>query len=230
MNLLLRDYPEEERPRERMQKYGVKALSNSELIAILFRTGSKEQSVKYLADSLLSRYSSINELKSITLPELLKIKGLGLAKSANLIAALELGKRVYEESNISPKLKLNSSEEVYKHFSSLIKDELQEHFLVIYLDNHGRYITHKILFIGTIDKSIINPREIIKEALLINASLLVIMHNHPSGIVTPSTSDDEATRSIVNASNLFNITLLDHIIVGGNKYYSYLEEKRIQHV
>ena len=227
--MILRDYPEEERPRERLQKYGVKALSNSELIAILFRTGTKESHVKNLADTILSNYSSISELKNISLPELLKIKGLGLAKSANLIAALELGKRVYECSNINPKLKLSSSEEVYKRFAPLIRDELQENFLVIYLDNHSRYIAHKILFIGTIDKSIINPREIVKEALLVNASLLIIMHNHPSGIVTPSISDDEATRSIVDASNLFNITLLDHIIVGGNKYYSYLEEKRIQY-
>lgn len=226
---LLKDWPEEERPRERMQKYGVKALSNSELLAILLRTGTKEHNVKYLADSILSNFNSIKEFKNISLPELLKIKGLGLAKSANLLAALELGKRVYDENAPSFKLKITNSEDAYRHFSTLIKDELQENFLVIYLDNHERYITHKILFVGTIDKSIINPREVVKQALLINASLIIIMHNHPSGIVTPSKSDDEATVSIINASNLFNITLLDHIIVGGNKYYSYLEEKRIQH-
>ena len=228
--LLLKDYPKEDLPRERMQKYGVKALSNSELIAILFRTGSKDNNVKVIAESILSNYTSIKDLKNISLPELLKIKGLGIAKSTNLIAALELGKRVYESSSIEPQIKICNSNDAYQNFAILIEDEMQENFLVIYLDNHQRYITYKILFKGTIDKSIVNPREIVKEALLINATRIIIMHNHPSGVLTPSEADDISTKAIVNACNLFNITLLDHIIVGNKKYYSYLEEKRIQYV
>lgn len=230
MSNRLRDYLKEELPRERMQKYGVKALSNSELIAILLRTGTKDENVKSLADSFLSSFNSIKDLKNISVQELMQIKGFGVAKSTNLIAALELGKRVYEEGNIEPQIKIYNSVDAYNNFANLIKDEMQENFLVIYLDNHQRYITHKILFKGTIDKSIINPREIIKEALLINATRIIIMHNHPSGITTPSVSDDETTKSIAEAASLFGITLLDHIIVGNSNYYSYLEEKRIQYV
>lgn len=222
-------YQKEELPRERLQKYGVKALSNSELIAILLNTGFKENNVKSLADSVLSNYNTIKDLRNVSQRELMKIKGLGIAKSANLIAALELGKRVYEESNISLRIKITNALDAYKHFGAIIKNELQENFLVIYLDNHQRYLTHKILFIGTIDKSIINPREIVKEALLINATRLIIMHNHPSGITTPSISDDDSTKSIAEAASLFNIILIDHIIVGGSSFYSYVDEKRIQH-
>ena len=226
----LNNYPKEELPRERIQKYGVKALSNSELIAILLHTGSKDKNVKALAESILSNCKSIKDLKNANIYELMNIKGLGIAKSANLIAALELGKRVYDESNIKPQIKIYNAIDAYKNFSSLIKDEQQEHFLVLYLDNHQRYITHKILFIGTIDKSLVNPREVIKEAILINATRLIIMHNHPSGITTPSASDDETTKQIAESANLFNIKLLDHIIVGNDNYYSYMEEKRIQYV
>ena len=146
MSILLKDLPKEDLPRERLQKYGVKNLSNAELIAILLRTGTHEKSVKTLAENILSKYESIRDMRDLSIPELTKIKGMGLAKSTNLIAALELGKRVYEEESISREIKIHNSVDAYRYFASLIKDERQEHFLAIYLDNHQRYITHKIPF------------------------------------------------------------------------------------
>lgn len=226
---ILNYYQKEELPRERMQKYGIKALSNSELIAIILNTGTKDNNVKTLSETILSNYNTIKDLKYVTQNELMKIKGLGISKSAKLLASLELGKRVYEEKTLVPKIKIYNAKDAYNYFSSLIKDELQENFLVIYLDKHQRYLTDKILFIGTIDQSIVNPREIIKEALLVNATRIIIMHNHPSGITKPSNADDNTTRTIAEAASLFNIVLIDHIIVSNHNYYSYVDEKRIEH-
>lgn len=229
MNVLLKDLPKSDLPRERLVKYGVSALSNEELITILLRTGTKNVSAKTLASNVLAYTKDISDLKNITLRDLNKIKGMGTAKSTNILAALELGRRVYEEYRIEDKIKITNAIDAYRYFSKLIEEDTQENFMVIYLDNQSQYISHKLLFKGTLNQSIVHPREVIKEALLINSNKLILMHNHPSGINTPSHSDDEVTKSIIEAGYIFSIKVLDHIIVGKNDYYSYQEEGRIKY-
>lgn len=229
MNVLLKDLPKSDLPRERLVKYGVSALSNEELITILLRTGTKNVSAKTLSSNVLAYTKDISDLKNITLRELNKIKGMGTAKSTNILAALELGRRVYEEYRIEDKIKITNAIDAYRYFSKLIEEDTQENFMVIYLDNQSQYISHKLLFKGTLNQSIVHPREVIKEALLINSNKLILMHNHPSGINTPSHSDDEVTKSIIEAGYIFSIKVLDHIIVGKNDYYSYQEEGRIKY-
>lgn len=229
MNVLLKDLPKSDLPRERLVKYGVSALSNEELITILLRTGTKNVSAKTLSSNVLAYTKDISDLKNITLRDLNKIKGMGTAKSTNILAALELGRRVYEEYRIEDKIKITNAIDAYRYFSKLIEEDTQENFMVIYLDNQSQYISHKLLFKGTLNQSIVHPREVIKEALLINSNKLILMHNHPSGINTPSHSDDEVTKSIIEAGYIFSIKVLDHIIVGKNDYYSYQEEGRIKY-
>ena len=229
MNVLLKDLPKSDLPRERLVKYGVSALSNEELITILLRTGTKNVSAKTLSSNVLAYTKDISDLKNITLRDLNKIKGMGTAKSTNILAALELGRRVYEEYRIEDKIKITNAIDAYRYFSKVIEEDTQENFMVIYLDNQSQYISHKLLFKGTLNQSIVHPREIIKEALLINSNKLILMHNHPSGINTPSHSDDEVTKSIIEAGYIFSIKVLDHIIVGKNDYYSYQEEGRIKY-
>lgn len=230
MSVLLKDLPKEDLPRERLISNGVSNLSNEELIAILLRTGTKNSSAKNLADNVISYSKGIKNLKNITIQELTKIKGMGIAKSTNLIAALELGKRVYMENRINDKEQIRCAIEAYGYFGSLIEDEEQENFLVIYLDNQRQYITHKILFKGTINESLVHPREVFKNALTLGSSRIIIMHNHPSGVLKPSNCDIELTKRIIDAGNIIGVKLDDHIIVGRGEYYSFHEDDKIEYL
>lgn len=228
MSTLLKDLPTEDLPRERLISYGVKNLSNEELIAILLGTGTKNISAKTLACNILSNIKSISDLKNINLKQLESIKGMGTAKSTNLLAAIELGMRVCE-NNIDEKIKIINAKMVYDFFANYIKWDTQENFMVIYLDNKSHYIEHKIIFKGTLNSSLVHPREVIKEALLINSNLIILMHNHPSGDVIPSTEDDNVTSAISQAANLLGIKVIDHLIVSRNTYYSYTEEGKLKY-
>lgn len=227
MNVMIKDLPKEDLPRERLLYYGAQNLTNEELIAILIRTGTHNISVKDLASRILSLAGNVSNLKYMTVKKISEIKGLGSVKAVTLLAALELGKRVYEDNKVFSKLKLNNSVDVFRYFSKYIINEFQENFMVIYLDNHKQYIKHKILFKGTINQSIAHPREVFKEAYLEGASLIVLMHNHPSGILIPSKADDELTQNIVNVGNMMGIKVLDHLIVGKGDYFSYIEEGKM---
>jgi len=229
LSVLLKDLPKEDLPRERLLSNGVESLSNTELIAILLRTGTKSVSAKDLADAILSKYKDITEMKYVSIQELESIKGMGFAKSTNLLAALELGRRVYDDAKIEPKIKINSSIDAYRYFAKYIINDRQENFMAIYLDNQNQYISHKILFKGTLNQSLVHPREVLKEALILNGIKIILMHNHPSGVLSPSISDDEVTRSIAESGNIMGIRVLDHIIVGDKDYYSYTEEGRIKY-
>lgn len=227
MDLMMKNLPKDNLPRERLIKYGVDRLTDDDLIAILIRTGTKNKSCKMLAMEILSKYKDIHDLKNMTVNRLSSINGLGKVKSLTLLAALELGRRVYEDSDVTPSLSILSSEDAYTYFSKYIKYSKQENLLVIYLDNQKKYITHKIVFKGTINMSVIHPREIYKEALLEDASNIIIMHNHPSGDLNPSKSDDESTYNIASTGSIMGIPMLDHLIVSTKGYYSYMEKGRL---
>lgn len=227
MSTLLKDLPKEDRPRERLLAKGPENLSNEELLSILFRTGAKGEAVSSISKELLKHYSEITELRRVTHTQLKKIRGLGPAKSATLLAAIELGSRISAKENIKERVKINNSIDAYRYFARYICDSKQENFMAIYLDSKKRYITHKIIFKGTLDSSLVHPREVFKEALLESAQALIVMHNHPSGNVTSSLADDEVTRALVSVGNIMGIKLLDHLIVSPESYYSYLEEGKI---
>lgn len=221
--MLIKEMPNEEKPRERLIKYGVKNISNEELISIILRTGVKNISVKNLAFQIITKINNINDLKTLSLNDLSNIKGLKEAKAVSLIAAIELGKRVYNNYDINNKMVISSTSIAYQTFSEILKDETQEKFLAIFLDTKKKLISYKVLFIGTVDFSLVHPREIFKEAYRLSASSIIVMHNHPSGEVDPSQDDLNVTNQLVSIGKIMGIPIIDHIIIGNNKYYSFLE-------
>ena len=221
MNVLIKDIPLNERPRERLINKGDEHLSNEDLLAILLKTGTKENSVKVLANNILKQLDDINNLKEINLERLVKIKGIGKAKACELLAAIELGKRLNKKIDNLNQIKIYSSNSIYEYYQDKLKDKLQEYFYCVYLDTKNHIIKDKLLFIGTINESLIHPREIFKEAYLLSASGIICIHNHPSGNVNPSNNDIIMTKQLVEVGKILGIKVLDHIIIGKNNYYSF---------
>ena len=220
--MLIKDIPVSERPRERLIKYGADNLSNEELLSIIFRTGNKNESVKTISLNLLSKFKNISELKNATLNSLTSIKGIGTVKAITLLSALELGKRVYYEKD-KENVYLNSTTKIYEYFKDIFINESQENFYAIYLDAKSKLISYKLLFKGTINSSCVHPREVFKYAYLENAYSIIVMHNHPSGDVTPSFEDKKTTKSLMELGKLNAIPVLDHIIFGKDNYFSFYE-------
>ena len=222
----LKELPKTELPRERLVNVGESKLTNEELLSIILRTGSKNNSVKDVSNNILSSISNINELNDITLEELSKIKGVGLVKAISIKASIELGKRV-SNVNIVNMMTLNNSDMVHETFKQVFIGLKQEKLLAVYLDNKKRLISYKVISIGTKDETIFHPREIIYNAIKCNASALIIIHNHPSGIIIPSKKDIEMTNILINSCNIVGIPLLDHLITNTKNYYSFFKENSI---
>lgn len=220
----IKDLPVSELPRERLLTYGVSSLSNSDLLSIILRTGVKDISVREISDNILKQIGSLSSLNDIGIRELSNIKGVGQVKAVTLLAAIELGKRV-SSPEIELKMKLNNTELVHNFFKNYFKNLKQEKFMTIFLDNKKRLISYKILFIGTLDRSIVHPREIFNEALKNNASSIICIHNHPSNDITPSKEDIIFTKQLVESGKIIGIPLVDHIITNGSEFYSFYESK-----
>ena len=218
--------PDDDKPRERLYNYGSENLSNEELISIILKTGNREYSVKEVSLKLLETLGDITRLKDIGISSLMLIPGIGKVKAIELKAAIELGKRVYTDNN-NKKVKLNSALVIYEYFKNIIGDKKQEYFYVVYLDTKGNYLDKKCLFIGTINTSMIHPREIFKEAYLLSASGIICIHNHPSGDPSPSKEDILMTLKIKEIGLMHGINLLDHVIVGNGSYYSFYDNGKI---
>jgi len=227
-NILIRQIPTEERPRERLVKYGAKNLSTEDLIAIILKTGTKDYSSKYLASQILKKVKNISDLKNITLSNLININGIGAVKAIEFLAALELGRRVYESKPLDNNLKFNSASKIFDHFKSELDGLKQECFYCVYLDQNKRLIDKKLLFKGTLNKSLIHPREIFKWAYLSSSAYIICVHNHPSGNVIPSTEDINITDALVKIGKLQGIPVIDHIIIGNNNYYSFYENNILE--
>lgn len=175
-----------------------------------------------LANNILTSIKKISDLTDISINKLIEIKGIGKTKAIELIAAIELGKRVYFDTNTA-NISFTDAVSIYNHYKIKVFNKKQEYFYVIYLDNKKNFITDKKLFIGTINMSVVHPREIFKEAYLNSASFIICMHNHPSGDPLPSKEDINLTKRIQEISKIIAIPLLDHIIIGSNNYYSFYE-------
>ncbi len=218
----IKDLPEEEKPREKAQKIGIENLSNVELLSILLRTGTKNSSVKELSIEILNEIKDIHKLTNMRIPALTKIKGIGKTKAITLLSAVELGKRVLSE-NKNSSLKIKNTKDIYNAYQGMFQKETQEKFYVLFLNPKNEVINEKLIFIGTANQTLIHPRDIYKEAILNNATKIICIHNHPSGDVTPSKEDVRATLRMKDVGNLVGIPLLDHVILGSNSYYSFLE-------
>ena len=222
-----KDIPVEERPRERLVNYGVDSLSNEELLMIILKTGTKNLSVKELSLNLLKSCVGINNLKNMSLNKLMKIEGIGKVKAIELVAIIELSRRMNQSVSINDVIYCTNPSNIINYFNYLFKDKKQEEFYVIYLDNKKKYIDKKKLFMGSINSSVTHPREIFKYAYLLSSSYIICIHNHPSGDATPSNEDIVVTEHIRDIGNIHGIYLVDHIIVGDNNYYSFYEDNNI---
>lgn len=223
MVVKIKDIAKEERPRERLISLGSEYLSNEELLSILIKSGKKGESAKDLANKLLMSIGGINKLASINYQTLSKINGIGEAKACTILTAIELSKRFKQDVSSLNNIQVTGSDIVFKFFNNLFLNKKQEYFYCIYLDNKKKVIDVKLLFIGTINQSIVHPREVFKEAYLLSASAIICIHNHPSGNVEPSTEDIELTKRLSSIGYLMGIKLVDHLIIGNNQYYSFIE-------
>lgn len=220
----IKNLPSEERPRERLEKFGAENLSNAELMAIILRTGTANQSVLTLANLLLAEFKTLQQLAAASISELSKIKGIGKSKAIQLLAAFELGKRL-QLSGLFPEDDIFSSpHDVAKFFISDLRFLQQEHFIVIHLNTKNRLLSKETITIGTLDSSLVHPREVFKAAIRQSSASLILIHNHPSGDPRPSREDLNLTRRLKEAGDLLGIPILDHLIIGNNKYFSMKEE------
>ena len=229
MTLMIKEMARSERPRERLLKYGSESLSNSEILSIILKTGTKNVNVLEISNNLINKLNGFNNLKNINKEILIKEKGIGIVKAIELLAAIELGKRLFVKKDDDKKSKryLNAKDIFYDN-KDLFIDIKQEYFYCIYLNSNKEVIERKMLFMGTVNKSLVHPREIFKEAYLTSASGVVCIHNHPSGDPTPSIDDIILTKSLVQIGNIQKIPIIDHIIFGDNRYYSFYEDNKLK--
>jgi len=210
-------------PRERLAKEGVEALSNQELLAILLRTGTRQASVFEIAQKVLNNLSSLTDLKRMTLQELQSLSGIGRVKAIELQAMIELGHRIHKHETLEMESIL-SSQKLAKKMQQELGHKKQEHLVALYLNTQNQIIHQQTIFIGSATRSIAEPREILHYAIKHMATSLILVHNHPSGAVSPSRNDDHVTKLVKEACDLMGIVLLDHLIVSQSSYFSYREK------
>lgn len=213
----------EQRPREKALRYGLESLSDLELVALILQSGNKNRSVFEIASDVLKESEGLSKLMQMHVNTLMQIQGIREVKALQLLASVELSKRVikskvYHASILKP-------EDVIEWFEFEYGVLQQECFIALYLDTKSKLIAHRVLFKGTLNESTVNPREVFKEAFLQNANSVLIAHNHPSGDCTPSQADFEVTYKMVHVAITMGVHLVDHIIVGQNQYYSFKEHK-----
>jgi DNA repair protein RadC len=221
----IHDLPISERPRERLQKLGVEALSAQEILAVILGRGVSGESVMVTAQRLLSRFGSLKGLAQASVEELSQVRGIGLAKAAQLKAAFELASRVegYAEAGDKPVVK--TPEDVVSLVGGRLKDKKKEYFLAILLDTRSQLIKVAEISIGSLEASIVHPREVFKEAISASAASVIFAHNHPSGVSEASEDDINLTKRLAKAGEIVGIDVLDHIIIGDNSYLSLKREE-----
>lgn len=221
----IKDWPEDERPREKLLKRGAAALSDAELLALVLRTGDAAagKTAIDLGRELLERFDgNLRELAQAELNELQQIKGLGLAKAASIKAAFTLGSR-FQTRRLETLERFTSPAQVFEFFHHELRDNRKELFLILLLDGKNR-ITRKVqVSEGSLNQSIVHPREVFAPAVRESAATVIFIHNHPSGDPAPSREDREITRRLKEAGDILGIKVLDHIIIGDGSYYSFVE-------
>lgn len=224
MTVMVRDLPAEERPREKLIQRGAASLSDTELLAILLRTGTSSVSVLHLAEEVLAKYQDkgLVAIMNISPQEIASVHGVGLAKAATIVAAVELGRRL--SAKAAQKLeKIEGPEDVARYASPLLRFEQKEHFLVMLLDVRNRVLAMPTVSIGSLTASVAHPREIFREAIRYSAANMILIHNHPSGDPTPSREDVQITKQMMKAGEIMGIPVLDHVIIAGDGFLSLKE-------
>lgn len=220
MSYLIKELPVSERPRERFKKYGVEALSNEELLSILLRTGTSKRSVKDVSMDVLKKID-INDLVNYDFNSLKSIKGVGEVKAITIISAIEFGKRALSRKDLISQIR--NGDDVFYLVKDEMENNLQEKFLVIYLDTKKYVISKKIIFVGTVNSSSVVPRDVFREAVKLNSVGMILVHNHPAGSILPSYEDIYLTNEFIKLGRMMGISVIDHIIVGKNNYCSLRE-------
>ena len=222
---MIRDLPQDERPRERLQRYGPGSLSNAELIAILLRVGSAGESVLNLSARVLSTYGGIGGVAKATYGELCDLHGVSDAKACQLLAALELGRRL---ASLQPEDRavIRSPQDVFNLLSAEMGFLVQEHLRVLLLNTKNEVLATHEIYKGNVNSSVIRVSEVLRPAVRENCPNVIIVHNHPSGDPTPSPEDILVTRQIRTCAEMMDITLLDHIVIGNQRFVS-LKERRL---
>ena len=221
--MMIRDVHLADRPRERLVRQGASSLSNQELIAILLGTGTRNESVLVLANRVLSSFDKIQDLKDATIEEYTKVKGIGQAKATLLLAATELGKRLYQK-HTEDRFTIRSPEDAAAYLMTDMTSLNQEHFVVLFMNVKNEVLHKQTIFIGSLNSAIVHPREIFREAVKRSAASIICAHNHPSGNPSPSPEDIEVTKRLTDAGALMGIEVLDHVIIGDHQFIS-LKEK-----
>ena len=214
----IKDLPTDERPRERLARYGPEALSPAELLAILLRTGTRERSAIDLAQHLIAKFDGLKGVGEASIERLAEVHGIGPAKAIQIKAAIELGKRVSVSEN--NKRAIRSPEDVFTLVGPRLHGDKQEHFIGVFLDTRNQVIRDEYITTGGLDSSLIHPRELFKRAVDYVCSSVIVCHNHPSGDPTPSQEDVDVTRRLVEAGKIVGIDVLDHVVVGDGRWIS----------
>jgi DNA repair protein RadC len=219
----VRDLPRQERPRERLQKFGPEALSAQELLALVIGRGIPNKSVMNIAQELLAKFGNVKAIGQATIEELSQIKGIGLAKAAQIKACFELGKR----EDLEPEVKdfdVKNPEGVVKAIRASIQDKAKEHFKLILLNPRNKIIGISTISVGTLNASLVHPREVFKDAIKHSAASVVLAHNHPSGDPEPSEDDLTITKRLTEAGKILGVEVMDHIIIAKNGFFSFKEK------
>lgn len=218
----IHDLPRSERPRERLQRLGPEALSSQELLALILGRGVKGESVMVTAQRLLSTFGNLKNISQASLEELSSVRGMGIAKAAQLKAAFELSRRSEEDSE--EKISIKTATDVVRLLRPRLKDKKKEHFLILCLDTRNNVIRLSNVSVGTLNASLVHPREVFKEAIQALACSIILVHNHPSGKPEPSDADIEVTNRIIEAGRVVGIDVLDHIIITRDSAFSFKEK------
>ncbi len=219
----IKDLPVNERPREKMKELGPEKLSNAELLALILRTGYQEETAIRVAERIIFQAGGLRFLPDYTLEELQEIKGIGLAKAVQIKAVLELGKRL-AVSTRPASISLTSPQDVARFLMEEMRYYQKEYFRIVLLNTKNQIISVEDVSVGSLNSSIVHPREIFNHPVKKSAASILLVHNHPSGDPSPSKEDLDVTKRLIEAGNILGIQVLDHVIVGDGRYLSFKEE------
>ena len=222
MTLLIKEMNDSDKPRERLMNYGPDKLTNQELLGIIINTGNREESSITVANRIIKDMKTIRELRGLTYQELISVKGIGEAKAVTILAVIELAIRMHTHS-LEEDIYIKSPDDVSDLLMEKMRYYQQEHFVVLYLSTKNMVIHQETMFKGSLNTSIVHPREVYKEAVKRSAAAIICVHNHPSGDPSPSREDIEVTRRLHECGEMIGVDFLDHIIIGSGKYISLKE-------